>query len=182
MLHHVSFRASRPPASWDGDGAAVRTAHDAELLDLAEPAQDARVVLIGPESVELLCELIRRGRLDAATVQFAACPEAGAADIALVVPSIASFECANAALAQVRRALAPLGRLALRLAADPTGSLVRAVHRALLLHGFSAIRLRRSAGRTLLSARLSMTGRPTTADFGARWRHHGMRGAGRPAA
>lgn len=135
-------------------GCAVR---DAELLYMADPVQDSRVVLIGPDTIGLLCELIRRGCLSAATVRLADRPEAGTADVALV-PCVVSVECANAAVAQARRALAPLGRLALRLAPDPSGTLVQATHRAMLLHGFSAIRLRASAGRMLLSADLPLHG------------------------
>ena len=157
MLYNVSFQALRPVPAWPGHDAGAL--HDTALLDLADPAQDAAVLLIGPDTVGLLCELLRRGFLSASTVRWADRPQAGTAEVALVVPCIDDAAVAAVAVAQARRALAPSGRVALRLAPDPSGALLQATQRTLLLHGFSAIQLRRHGGQTLLRADLAARNR-----------------------
>ena len=143
MLNHASsvVAFSPPPALLAGDGG---------LLDLAEPVEDTRVILIGADTLELMCALVRRGCASAATVRLGERCDAHAAEIA-IVPHLDSPACAETAVAQARRALVPLGSLVVRLAHDRYGIVATAAEMALRRHGFSAIR------RTMLGSDLVFT-------------------------
>lgn len=139
-------------------GAAYCSPPDAALLDLADPLPDARVILIGPGTLELLCALIRRGCHHATTVQLTDRSQAGVADIALM-PHASSPECIDAAVLLAKRALAPLGSIVIRVTESSPDALASFTRRTLRLHGFSAIHTRALGDQCLLTAELPLHGR-----------------------
>lgn len=150
MLHHASsVVAFPPPAPLVGDDG---------LLDLAEPVEDTRVVLIGADTLELMCALVRRGCASAAMVRLGGRCDAHAAEIA-IVPHLDSPAGAEIAVAQARHALVPLGSLVVRLAHDRFGIIATAADAALRRHGFSAIRRATLAGDLVFTAELPLHGR-----------------------
>lgn len=130
----------------------------AALLTLADPSLDSRVSLIGPNTLELLCALVRRGSADVSATRVSDWPHPATADVA-IIPDPASPDCLMRAVAHARRILAPLGTIALHVAADPADALPQQVGRLLLLHGFTRIRVVRFAGETLIRAELPLFGR-----------------------
>jgi hypothetical protein len=144
----------RTPRTVLGDGNAAQDA----LLDCADPATDARVLLIGSDTLELMCALIRRGCVGVAVRRPGDRPETASADLVLV-PHAASVECIDQALAQARRALVPMGGVVVCLPEHAPAALLQHAERGLRLHGFSAVRTRRLAGQVLLSAELPLFGR-----------------------
>ena len=162
MRHRSSPLASRPLPAWQPDGVTASALRDAELLDLADPAQGAHVLLIGSGTLELMCALIRRGCLSAAAIGLADHPRAGLADIALV-PHANTPRCVEAAVALAERALERPGSLTLRLAGHSPEALSRHARRILQLHGFSAVQSRTLGGQRLLTAELHARGRVSCA-------------------
>jgi hypothetical protein len=129
----------------------------AALLDDIDPVEDTRILLIGSDTLELMCALIRRGCVSVTARRPGGRPETASADVAIVA-QVASAECADQALAQARRALVPLGSLVLRLSVDASVALLRHVDRSLRLHGFSPGRTRMLADQILLHAELPLFG------------------------
>ena len=146
----TQLRPPRPALSNDD------AAH-ATLLDGIDPVEDTRILLIGSDTLELMCALIHRGCVSVAARRPGDVPETASAD-AVIVPHVASAEDASQALAQARRALVPLGSLVLRLPADAPVALLRHIERSLRLHGFSASRTRRLSDQILLHAELPLFG------------------------
>ena len=157
MRHHASPIALRPLPAWQPGGASLAS-RDAALLDLADPAQGAHVILIGSGTLELMCALIRRGCLSAAAVELTDRPRAGLAHIALV-PQADSPACVEAAVALAERALARPGSIALRFAGHSPEALARYARRSLQLHGFTALHARTLGGQQLLTAEMPLHGR-----------------------
>lgn len=159
MLHHasLSFELPIPVPEHDGLPQALSAA-DAALLRLADPRTDSRVSLIGPNTLELLCALLRQGCTDLLATRVCDWPQANSADVA-VVAHVVSPDCLARAVAHARRILAPLGTVVVQVAAGPADALVRQADQLLLLHGFDAARLREVAGQTLLRAELPLHGR-----------------------
>lgn len=131
---------------------------DMALLQFADIAHDTRVVLIGPDTLELLCALIRLDCGSAAAIRLLDRPKAGTADLA-ILPAVASVDCIDAGLVKARRVLAPLGSVILRFAGLPSPTLVRHARRALQMHGFQAIHARQLGHQCLLTAELPLVGR-----------------------
>ena len=129
----------------------------ATLLDDIDPVEDTRILLIGSDTLELMCALIHRGCVSVAARRSGDRPETASADVA-IVPQVASAECADQALAQARRALVPLGSLVLCLPVDAPAPLLRHLERSLRLHGFSTGRTRRLSDQILLRAELPLFG------------------------
>jgi hypothetical protein len=142
-----------PPAGADPDTA---------LLQLAGEVRNEHALIIGPNALDLMCALIRRGAAEATMLRQGVRPERATADLALAT-EIGSPEQALAVMAHARRALTASGRLILRTAADPTGRLAQRVAEMLRLHGFSAVRARRAGDRTLVIGVLPWFGPLTTA-------------------
>lgn len=148
-----------PPPMLEHDGPPHQpSAAEAALLALADPSLDSRISLIGPNTLELLCALLRRGNADVTATRVSDWPQAGTADVA-VIPSADAAGCLERAIAHARRVLAPLGTIAIHLAADPADALTRRTRHLLLLHGFIAVRVMDFAGETLIRAELPLHGR-----------------------
>ena len=159
MLQHANLPVEPRAPMLDHDGLAHQpTADEAALLTLADPSLDSRISLIGPHTLELLCALLRRGTADVSATRLNDRPQAGTADIA-IIPHVASPECLEQAVAHARRALTPLGTIAIHLDAHPGDALSQQARRLLLLHGFTAMRVVEFAGDTLIRAELPLHGR-----------------------
>lgn len=132
------------------------------LLTFADPCRDSRVSLIGSHTLELLCVLLRRGNTEVSAVRVSDWPRSGTADVA-IIPDLRAPDMLERAIAHARRVLCPLGTVALHLPSDPADAPAQHARQLLLLHGFSAIRLRDFAGETLIRAELPLFGRPACA-------------------
>jgi stage V sporulation protein SpoVS len=144
-----SFARSGAPRS-----APPSTPDVAALLDAAEPIQDARALVIGPEALEVLCGLIGRGCAGATETSVAARTQADPAEI-LLMPHVATLNDAMQAIALARRALLPCGRIVLN---DRTGALAGAVMGLLRSAGFSSVRAQQHETGTLITADWPMFG------------------------
>ena len=158
MRHHPSNAHVLAQAWYALPGRDAGSAADAALLRFADIARDTRVVLIGPDTLELLCALVRLDCASAAAIRLFDRPKAGTADLA-ILPAVASADCVDAGLAKARRVLAPLGGVILRFAGLPSPGLVRHARQALQMHGFQAIHARQLGHQCLLTAELPLVGR-----------------------
>ncbi len=157
MRHHQSNAAQTLAQAWGGVHS-IGSSADAALLQFADIAHDTRVVLIGPQTLELLCALVRLDCASAAAIRLLDRPKAGTADLA-ILPAVASVDCVDVGLVKARRVLAPLGSVILRFAELPSPGLVRHARHALQMHGFQAIHARQLGRRCLLTAELPLVGR-----------------------
>lgn len=107
------------------------------------------VLLIGNGSVDVMCALLRAGASKVTHLRSHERLEAESASLA-IVPRVASFEWLESALVSNRHAMIANGWVAVCVDAFP--STQTRVARLLKLHGFSAIRAERMAGRLLLTA------------------------------
>lgn len=162
MLQHTSRLAEPPlPALRHGfmqDAGHGIGATECALLALADPCPDSRISLIGPNTLELLCALLRRGSTNVSATRLSDWPQVGTADVA-IIPSLNTPDTLCRAVAHARRVLAPLGTVAIHLASDPADALSQHVRRLLLLHGFEAVRVRDFSGEALIRAELPLHGR-----------------------
>lgn len=150
------------PSPLPGQWGVLPDRADLELLEWADPELDDRVVLLGPNCLELMCALIRNGSLDVSTVRLPDRPEAGCADL-VIVANIGGPDTLACAIRHARRALVPLGSVVVGL---PTGRAAALASEAIELLrgcGFERIRQRPAWGRsspTLLRAELPLPGGP----------------------
>lgn len=159
MRHHTSTAAQTLAQAWGGvPSHGIGSSADAALLRFADIAHDTRVVLIGPDTLELLCALIRMDCGSAAAIRLLDRPKAGTADLA-ILPAVASVDCVDAGLLKARRVLAPLGSIILRFAGVPSPGLVRHARQALQMHGFQAVHARQLGHQRLLTAEIPLVGR-----------------------
>ncbi len=157
MLQHVDFAAKLPAPMGMEDGPPPRLSPaEAALLAMADPSPDSRVSLIGPNTLELLCALLRRGSTDVCATRICDWPKAGTADVA-IIPGICSPDHLTRAVAHARRVLAPLGTVALHLDA-PADALAWQASQLLLLHGFTGLRNTVCAEGSLIRAELPLFG------------------------
>lgn len=158
MLQHAGF-AAEPSAPTMGmeDGPPPRLSPaEAALLAMADPSPDSRVSLIGPNTLELLYALLRRGSADVCITRICDWPKAGTADVA-IIPGIRSPDHPTRSIARARRILVPFGTVALHLDA-PTGALARQASQLLLLHGFISFHRAGCAEGSLIRAELPLHG------------------------
>lgn len=159
MLQDVRLSINTVPAMFSlADQRAGIDPGEAALLALADPGLDSRITLIGPDTLELLCVLLRRGCTSVSAMRLNDRPLAGTADVA-VIPHMAAPEHLCRAVAHARRVLTPLGTIAVHVPAGLGDQLVRDVCQGLLLHGFGAVQSRDCCGDTLLRAELPLHGR-----------------------
>lgn len=159
MLQYVDNTVEPPAPMQEHDGPPHQpSAAEAALLVFADPSLDSRISLIGPNTLELLCALLRHGNADVSTSRVSDWSQAGTADVA-IVPHAGSPDCLGRAIAHARRVLAPLGTIAIHLAADPADALTSQASHLLLLHGFIALRVVDFSGETLIRAELPLHGR-----------------------
>ena len=158
MLQYASSLAEPPSPTPHHDLMPGIGAADCALLALADACPDSRVSLIGPNTLELLCALLRRGSLDVSATRVSDWPQAGTADVA-IIPGLNAPDALGRAVAHARRVLTPLGTVALHLASDPADALSQHVCRLLLLHGFERVRVRDFSGEALIRAEVPLHGR-----------------------
>ncbi len=157
MLQHVGLAAKPPAPMGMGDGPPPQlSAAEAALLAMADPSPDSRVSLIGPNTLELLCALLRQGSAEVCATRICDWPKPGTADVA-IIPGVRSPAHLARSIAHARRVLVPLGTVALHLdaAAD---ALIRQASQLLLLHGFNGLRGAGCAEGTLICAELPLHG------------------------
>ena len=122
-------RTARPSA------AASPLSHDAAMLQgIGDPAGD-RVVIIGHDTLDLMCAVIRQGAAEVTLLRLRERPEAHEADLAILV-GLCSAQEASCAIMQARRALAPTGRI---VAGASSTQLTREIAATLRTQGFSAV-------------------------------------------
>ncbi len=159
MLQHAIHSVETPaPMPGHDECSCQISAAEAALLTVADPSPESRVSLIGPNTLELLCALLRCGSIDVSAMRVCDRPQAGTADVA-VIAHVASPDCLERAIAHARRVLTPLGMIAIHLPACPADALSQKAGRLLLLHGFTAIRALDHGGETLIRAELPLHGR-----------------------
>ena len=137
-----------------GRSAPPSTPGIAALLDAAEPIQDAHALVIGQESLEVLCGLIGRGCAGATEMPLAVRTQVDPAEI-LLVPHVATMSDATQAIAVARRALLPCGRIVLN---DQNGALTVSLMALVRGAGFSAVRALPHETGTLVTADWPMFG------------------------
>ena len=96
-----------------------------------------------------MCALLRAGAPQVTHLRSHDRLEADSASL-VIVPHVPSLDWLESALSSIRRALFANGRLA--LCVDPLPTMQSRVRRLLSLHGFTAIRTHRVAGRLMLNA------------------------------
>lgn len=132
------FRAMKPPEPW------------AALLDNVGAIKDeASIVVLGRDGPDLMCALLRAGAPQVIHLCSYERLEADSASLA-IIPNLPSLDWLQAVLPALHRALGICGRII--ICADPLPSMQSHIRRALTLHGFTAIRTSRAAGRLVFSA------------------------------
>ena len=127
------------------------------LLEVAGPVEGLHVLVSGSGSLELLCELSRRGADSVTMLRPDRWIRSDTADIAFILdPS--SIETLEWSVVHLRRALRPLGTLCLLLLPDTPLACIRAIDRLLSAQGFRAAHVANSGDRAVLSAELSFEG------------------------
>ena len=128
------------------------------ILDMADPAHDSRIAIVGPGGLDLACELIRLGYSTASVVRLDDRIRAHEFDV-VIIPQPVAADVLERAIPLARRMLAPLGVVVLRLAADRSDALYAWARRQLVANGFTAVRVDTAHGETLLGAELPLHGR-----------------------
>jgi hypothetical protein len=122
----------------------------AALLEALGAIEDeGHILVLGRDGPDLMCALLRAGAPQVTHLRSYERLEADSASM-VVVPHVPSPDWLEGALSPIRRALFANGRLA--VVVDPLPRAQNRVTRMLTLHGFTAIRTRRVAGRLVLSA------------------------------
>ena len=126
------------------------------LRDCLGPMEDeVHIVILGTPGPDAMCSLLRAGARQVTQLRTHERLEQGSASL-VIVPRLISFDWLAGALAPIRRALMPNGRIAMSIDALP--STQRAVRGLLASHGLTAIRASRAAGRQVLTAELPAFG------------------------
>ena len=158
MFPHPAAIDHAPPFHWPPSMAGNCTPPSRlALLECIESLRPNRVLVLGEESLEILCALIRIGCEAASEMRAAERPDPHSADLAAAVMPRLHGNLAHL-LSQARRALVPAGWMALQADGDPAGS--RAWHGGLLLRqaGFLDIRSIGVGGSAILLARSGTPG------------------------
>ena len=108
------------------------------LLEAAGPVEGLHVLVFGPGSLELMCELSRRGAGSVTILRHDRRVRPEAADVPFVLGAL-SIVALEPILAHVRRALRPLGTVCLRLFPDAPLASAREIDRLLVAQGFRPI-------------------------------------------
>ena len=154
MLTHVRAAAAlhRAPPSPPLQPSEPRAA----LLDSLGAVEDEdHILVLGNDGPDLMCALLRAGASNVAHLHSIERLEADSASL-VIVPHVVSLDWLASALPRIRRALMTNGRLAICIDILPTVQNV--VRRMLTLHGFTAIRAVRAAGRLVLRAEVPAFG------------------------
>jgi hypothetical protein len=128
----------------------------AALLEALGAIEDeSHILVFGRDGPELMCALLRAGAPQVTHLRSHERLEADSASL-VVVPHVPSLDWLEGALSPIRRALFANGRLV--VCVDPLPSMKNRLTRTLTLHGFTAIRASRAAGRLVLSAEVPAFG------------------------
>ena len=134
----------QPPEPW------------AALLEaLGEIEDESHVLVLGRDGPDLMCALLRAGAPQVTHLCSYERLEADSASL-VIVPHVPSLDWLEGTLSPIRRALFMNGRLA--VCVDPLRTTQNRVARMLTLHGFTAIRASRAAGRLVLCAEVPAFG------------------------
>jgi hypothetical protein len=123
----------------------------ADWIDACESALDSHVLIIGDNTLELICSLIRRGCPSASSRKFNDRVTTESVETVLI-PEIRCAADAACALALAARALLPLGRVFFHLQPNQ----VHEVEYLLRRHGFSALRHVANGDTMVLSGELAI--------------------------
>jgi len=111
------------------------------------------VLILGHNVPAIMWTLIRRGCISVTELGQRDRPDTNTADLA-IVPHIGALDEAALVIQHAKRALTVTGRIVLCTAAEPSGGLAQGISSLLEQQGFSLVRRRRRAGKTLVSASL----------------------------
>jgi len=127
------------------------------LLRFAENIETSHALIIAEHGLDLLCALIRRGCIAAASIRPRDKADTEAYDL-ILVPLVTALPSLEHLTRLARRSLMPDGRLIVGLPPDPAGHspLALALARRLRLNGFAALRLAYFPGITVLQADLQV--------------------------
>jgi hypothetical protein len=127
----------------------------ARLEALGAIEDESHILVLGRDGPDLMCALLRAGAPQVTHLRSYERLEADSASL-VVVPHVPSLDWLECALSPIRRALFANGRLAVFV--DPLPSAQNRLSRMLTLHGFTAIRASRAAGRLVLTAEVPAFG------------------------
>ena len=128
----------------------------AALLEALEEIEDENHILVlGRDGPDLMCALLRAGAPHVTHLRSHERLETDSASL-VIVPHVPSLDWLEGTLSPIRRALFTKGRLA--VCVDTLPNTQNRVARMLTLHGFTAIRASRAAGRLVLSAEVPAFG------------------------
>ena len=128
----------------------------AALIECLGAIEDEEhIVVLGEGGLDLMCALLRAGAPRVTHLRSFERQEADSASLAIVA-HVPSLDWLASALPRIRRALIDNGRVALCI--DPLPATQNQVRRMLMLHGFTAIRAMRVAGRQVLRAEVPAFG------------------------
>lgn len=134
------------------------SAAEAALVAFADVGLDSRITLLGSDTLDLLCTLLKRNHVSASAMQLSDWSPSGVADVVLV-PHVESLDQLTRSIVQARRQLVPFGTLALKLSDGPSAGLLRQASHLLMLHGFGLVRKRMLSDEVLVRAKLPLYGR-----------------------
>ena len=123
---------------------------EAALLEALGVIEDEdHILVLGRDGLDLMCALLRAGAPRVTHLRSHERLETDSASL-VIMPHVPSLDWLEGTLSPIRRALFANGRLV--LCVDPLPSMQNRVRRMLSLHGFTAIRFSRVAGRQVFSA------------------------------
>jgi hypothetical protein len=154
MLTHV--RAARAPRHAPPPLPLQPPQPGSSLLDSLGAVEDEdHILVLGGAGPDLMCALLRAGAAQVTHLRSFERPEADSVSL-VIVPQVPSLDWLASVLPRIRRALMVNGRVAVCIDILPTTQ--NAVRHMLSLHGFTAIRSSRAAGRLVLRAEMPAFG------------------------
>jgi hypothetical protein len=154
IMHPATHTATR---TWPTGVSAGPVAAEAAFIDPIGPLDDESVLVIGNDTVDLVCELIHRGCPRSVAVRPGESTHGEDASLA-IVPDCANEAAATRAVEQALRVLSADGRILLRVTHDPDAAIAHAIQALLRRRGFSAIRLRHHGVASIVQAELPLFG------------------------
>jgi hypothetical protein len=125
---------------------------DVDPLDWIGPVNtEAHIVVLGGSGAELMCALVRAGAARVTHLRSHERPETGDADV-VIVPRVPSLDWLATALPRIRRALVANGGVVLHGGTEFNFAVQ--CRRMLTLHGFTGIRVDRTADSHTVRATL----------------------------
>ncbi len=142
----VGTRTASPPTA-----RAIPLSYEAALRQsIGDPAGE-RVVIVGHDTLDLMCAMIRQGAAEVTRLRLRERPDAHEADLAILIGLCSAHE-ASCAIMQARRALAPTGRIVVGVSSS---QLTQEVAATLRTQGFADVHV---TGDGVVSAELPFFG------------------------